>query len=288
MAHVAQPGTAGLRQIRKGRMMTGQGGWRAGVALVLVLATVATGAVADGVKLVSTEVAGSELRVGLSDGRVLVRDGLLGAVLGLTDEYGQPVNVRIDAVERDEAAPTGEVLLYTLTSPDGAGGWQAVCPPDPQGLNRAVLTQSEGGAVVIWCTAGVLAKCVRWGYAPWETAPDGRSLAPYHRACLQMGRAAYAGPDSPTTRDGMLIDIWDDAGINTPGGDMPFEAAWDEDGALCVAHTRVPQNMTLETLAATVPRLAGRTGAGCTAEAALAMGRPLLFNASRGDGIPGD
>jgi hypothetical protein len=36
------------------------------------------------------------------------------------------------------------------------------------------------------------------------------------------------------------------------------------------------------------PRLAGRTGAGCTAEAAKAMGKPLLFNASRGDGIPGD
>ena len=270
--------------------MTRQVGWRVGAALGLAMAvgSMATQAAADGVKLASVKVAGSDLQVALSDGRVLTRDGLLGVVMGLTDEFGQPLIARIDAVERDDKAPTGEVLLYTLTGLDAAGGEHPVCPPDPDGLPRAVLTQGEAGAVVIWCTAGVLAKCVRWGYAPWETGPDGRPLAPYHRACLQMGRAAYADTDSPTTRDGMLIDFWDDLGINTRGGDMPFEAAWDEQGAICVAHPRVPQKITLAELEAQAPRLAGRTGAGCTAEAAKAMGKPLLFNASRGDGIPGD
>jgi hypothetical protein len=53
-----------------------------------------------------------------------------------------------------------------------------------------------------------------------------------------------------------------------------------------VAHPRVPQNITLETLGAECPKLAGRLGGACTEEAASRLGRPLLFNASRGDGVP--
>jgi hypothetical protein len=265
-------------------------GWRSGATIAIAIAMVATGsaAAAQAVSLGFTEVAGSELRIGLSDGRLLAREALVGSVMGLSDEDGQPIRVRIDAVERDPDAPTGEVLLYTLTAPNAVGGWGPVCPPGPEGRNLAVLTQGEDGAVVIWCSGGVLAKCVRWGYAPWETAPDGTPLAAHHRACTNMARAAYADPDSPTTLDGMRIDLWDTVGINAPESGMPFEAAWDEEGAICVAHVRVPQNVSLEALEAAAPRLAGRTGEACTIEAAQTMDRPLIYNRSRGDGIPGD
>jgi hypothetical protein len=53
-----------------------------------------------------------------------------------------------------------------------------------------------------------------------------------------------------------------------------------------MAHPRVPQNITLEALGAECPRLADRLGAACTEETASRLGRPLLFNASRGDGVP--
>jgi len=103
-----------------------------------------------------------------------------------------------------------------------------------------------------------------------------------------MVRADYCGDDQPTTRDDMLIDYYDRLGIagrdDRPG--LNFEAAWDENGAVCVAHPRVPQNMTLERLAETCPRLRGRLGPACTEETADQFGTPLLMNASRGNGLP--
>jgi hypothetical protein len=103
-----------------------------------------------------------------------------------------------------------------------------------------------------------------------------------------MVRADYCGNEQPTTRDDMLIDIWDEAGVQRRTGlkDTSFEAAWGPDGAVCVAHPRVPQNVTLAALAAACPRLSGRIGPSCTPDAARAWGDPLLFNDSRGDGIP--
>jgi hypothetical protein len=60
------------------------------------------------------------------------------------------------------------------------------------------------------------------------------------------------------------------------------------DGAVCVAHPRVPQNVTLTDIAASCPRLAHRLGLSCSAARAAALGTPLIFNDSRGDGIPED
>ena len=85
----------------------------------------------------------------------------------------------------------------------------------------------------------------------------------------------------------MLIDIFDDIGISNPAtdhDDLKFEAAWDTNGAICVAHTRVPEKMTLERLAKECPRLRGRTGeAACSLEKAKAgeLGAVLLYNRSR-------
>jgi hypothetical protein len=104
-----------------------------------------------------------------------------------------------------------------------------------------------------------------------------------------MLRADYCGDDQATTRTGMLVDIYDRIGINQREGDtMPgvsFEAAWNEQGAVCVAHPRVPQNVTLEDLAETCPRLRDRLGPTCTEASATEMATPLLFNGSRGDGV---
>jgi len=132
---------------------------RAGLALSMVAAA-AHGAAA--LQLVSAEVAGTELRLGLSDGRTLAGAQLVGVQLDLTDEFGAPVRVRIDAVGPDPNDKTGEVLLYSLTTPAADGAWQPVCNPDPDGKPLATLQQGEDSRVVIWCTAGALAKCVRF------------------------------------------------------------------------------------------------------------------------------
>lgn len=59
-----------------------------------------------------------------------------------------------------------------------------------------------------------------------------------------------------------------------------FEAAWGADGAICVRHVRIRENVSLEELEQRYPRLQGRTGAACTEEFGRAHG-VLLFNRSR-------
>jgi len=79
----------------------------------------------------------------------------------------------------------------------------------------------------------------------------------------------------------MIIDIYDDQGIQVPETDhrMAFEAGWTQDGAVCVNHPRVKKNISLGEIEERWHRLAGRTGASCTEEAARSLGA-LLFNSS--------
>jgi hypothetical protein len=120
---------------------------------------------------------------------------------------------------------------------------------------------------------------VRLGYKPWKRLSDGTSLWDHHQACVRMLRADYCG-DGPTTRDGMLINLYDPVGIqpDEPRPGMSFEAGWDEGGAVCVARPRVPGNVTLEELERRCPaRLAGRIGvSSCTDAKARAAGALLL------------
>ena len=97
-----------------------------------------------------------------------------------------------------------------------------------------------------------------------------------------MVRGDYAGDNSPTTRNGMLIDIYDDWNIQQSATEptLVFEAGWSEQGAVCVRHPRVKENVTLAALEAAVPRLRGRTGEVCTERLARSLGA-LVFNRSR-------
>lgn len=54
---------------------------------------------------------------------------------------------------------------------------------------------------------------------------------------------------------------------------------WSPDGAVCVHHVRVKENVTLAELEMRYPKLAGRTGAVCTEEFARANGA-ILYNRS--------
>lgn len=232
----------------------------------------------------SVRVDGTAIVVALDDGRELSRDALVGAVLTLRGEDGQRRRMKVEAITPDPTDPTGAVLLYRLSAWDDGGVWRPVCSPGPDGLQMAIPQPGPSGDLAIWCTSGALGKCVRWGYHPWRRLPDGTSLAPYHRACVAMARADYCGDGRPTTTEGRLIQMQDTAGVRSfppPGGGFSFEAAWGEEGALCVARVRVPGNISLPELERRCPRLAGRTGATCTPGSSARFGVPLLFNRSR-------
>jgi hypothetical protein len=127
------------------------------------------------------------------------------------------------------------------------------------------------------CSVGARAKCVRFGYRPWDTA-----LEPLYNACTRMVRADYCGEGEATTLTGMSIDLSDDRGVQTADNlpDQTFEAGWTAEGAVCVNHVRVKENTSLAKLALSCPRLADRLGSTCTPEAARSAGA-VLFNRSR-------
>lgn len=257
------------------------------MAVAIGLVT-AAGASALAQSLRAIEVAGTQFRVTVSDGSILTSRDLVGAVLTL-NVGGTSSRVRIDAVEIDPADP--EVLLHTLSVAQADGSWRNACAPDPEGRRLALPLAGEAqpdgriidapGRIALVCTSGGQGKCVRFGYKPWKrTAAE--SLRDLYNACIKMVRADYCGNDQPTTREGTRIDIYDDHGIqlpaNEPGAD--FEAGWAPEGAVCVHHVRISENVTLDALAAACPRLKDKVGAVCNEEIARGLGA-RLFNRSR-------
>jgi hypothetical protein len=261
------------------------------IAAAVLCALAAQQAPAQTIVPKSVSVEASEFKMTLSDGRVLRSRDLVGARLVIA-MGGQAIRVRIDAVERDPHARRSAVWLHTFSAELADGSWRNVCDPGPDGRRQGfpvagrpradgMLEPAEGGVFELACTSGALGKCVRFGYPPWDGADGGPSLEVYN-ACIRMVRADYCGDGVATTKDGQLIDIYDDLGRqkheNEPA--MDFEAGWTAEGAVCVRHVRVKENVSLDSLAATCPRLKDRLGRMCHEGAARSLGA-RLFNRSR-------
>ncbi len=226
------------------------------------------------------DVVKGEFRLTLDQGQVLERQALIGIRVVIGHE-AQPISVLIDAVE-EEASASGPVILYRLLVEDSARkSLHNLCQPDARGRQLG-LPIPKGNGFDLTCTSGAEGKCILMGYHPWGERTDvpARDL---HAACIHMVRADYGGDNHPTTRDGTAIDVYDRFGIQKPEivDPMPFEAAWGREGALCVAHPRIVQNVTLEELGQRYERLRGRLGPeACTPEAMQNNPQALLFNRS--------
>jgi hypothetical protein len=268
------------------------------VGLLVLASLCRTSAGATPPAIRSVDVAGTAFRITYKDGHVLAGTDLQGAVLTLKlSGDARPGRYRLDQIERDPE--NSDILLYRITvlATQAGEADHDLCEADAHGENRAFPLKgqwdaggrrlTETGLTLACAAAGAIGKCVRWGYRPWGTTPSGTPLAPYHAACVNMVRANYCG-DRGTTRDGMTIDYWDNAGIIRADEEqaralgLRFEAAWSPEGALCVAHTRVPEHMTLKNLARTCPRLRRIGPAECDSDAAQKgrYGKALIFNSS--------
>jgi hypothetical protein len=260
---------------------------------LLVMFVILTPLVARAQRIVSVGVEGTQFKVALDNHRILDSLALDGAVLQIALPGGDRQRIQIIEVQKDSADPDGDIFLHRMLVADPTGHWIELCTPDATGAiwafplggqwNSEGFHISNNGFSLI-CAADALGKCVRFGYKPWRTAADGSALADYHAACVKAVRADYCG-NRATTRDGQLIDIYDRLGIQhrdavRPGETLPFEAAFAASGAVCVAHTRVPEQATLGQLETSCPRLAGRLGQKACVEADAVMGRydsPLIF-----------
>lgn len=251
----------------------------AGLLSALVLSG-AAGA-EDAASTEAVEADGTAFVVRWGDGAMLRSPDLLGKVLTLAIG-GRPVDLRIAAVEIDPDEESGTVWLHSFERRRPDGSWDNPCGAGPDGRRQGFPLRGKGGGIELTCTSGAIGKCVRFGYRPWADGPDGRPLAPLHAACVHLMRGDYGGTNEPWTRNGMVVDLHDDRGVQPPaeGDGWTFEAGWTEEGAVCVHHARVAENVTLAELERRYPRLAGRTGAVCTEEFARANGA-ILFNRSK-------
>lgn len=145
---------------------------------------------------------GTTLR-GTVNGKAVSGQDFVGATVVQSDESGAAAEARIDAIEPDAQDASGETLLYTLSYKDAATGASVgACVADKSGTAKAIPVQGawdSSGAHILspseftfGCTSGVVAKCVRWGYKPWQSKGS-TPLGPYHEACVRMARADYCG-----------------------------------------------------------------------------------------------
>ncbi|MCG7392273.1 hypothetical protein MHY87_05080 [Microvirga sp. ACRRW] len=231
------------------------------------------------------EVTGGEFKLRLDDGRVLEKNALVGHRIVLNNgAHEQPV--LIDAVMEELSRDGQGIVLYRLLIEDPATKTlHNICQADARGRQLGFPMPRQGG-FDLTCTSGAEGKCILMGYRPWDERSDVPMRA-LHRACIHAIRADYGGDSRPSTRDGTLIDIYDRHGIREAEKEspMPFEAAWGENGALCVTRPRIAGNVTLDELAARYPRLAGNVGAeNCTEETMQRNPQALLFNRSASAG----
>jgi hypothetical protein len=238
-------------------------------------------------RVLPVSVSGSELIVTRPDGTTVRGAGLVGATLVVDTERGT-FPVRIDSVAPDRLDRAGETLVYDVSVVGPDGGTAPFCEVDPWGDHLAIPIagswdkagghQPVDGHFELMCTAGAIAKCVRFGYKPWK-GPDAWAI---HQACTRAVRADYCGDGTAHTKTGTLIDIFDREGIqrDEPGEGLTFEAAFSPTGAACVARTRIPSIFSLDALRAQCPGALGPGGA-CSEATAKENARALVFIRSR-------
>ena len=206
----------------------------------------------QGTTLQAVTLQGTTLQATTQQGTTLQGAALQGLTLGAVDENNVAVTLRIAEVRTDPHDSSGDLLLYALELQDAeTGTWANVCNADPYGERWAFPVQgswdAQGSHVndatrfSVACTAGVIAKCMRWGYKPFRSV-NGQSLAPYHQACTRMARADYCGDGVSHTQDGTTIDMFDAQGVQTrtptAPGELYFEGAWTPNGARCISKVR--------------------------------------------------
>ncbi len=236
----------------------------------------------------SLQVEGETFVLTMPDGKKMTSADLVGASFDMTDQDGNPATVRIDSVTPSEEQP--HLLLHALSVQDPTTkAWSPMCDADAKGRRAgfpvAGAWDGKGHFLkdksrwFITCTSGSQGKCILFGYDPWGAGPHGEELAPYYQACQHMVRGDYDGSGEAHTKNGTLIDMWDDLGIEKVDAsdppEMQFEAGWGLEGAVCVAHTRWPDILTKDALGKADPALAGA----CDEGTARSKGA-LIFNRS--------
>ena len=185
---------------------------------------------------------------------VLSGAALIGAVVPSERPDGK-VALVIRGVQPDPTFAEGGTSLYAVDVLAADGSSQPLCRPDANGVAAAIPLAATWNVhgdraqsstrFTFACTAGVIAKCYRWGYRPWLDGGAGDTFAQLHQSCTRMARADYCGDGHTGTFEGTLINLWDTSPAPGPitahGPTDPtfvFEAGWSPQGAVCLSKQR--------------------------------------------------
>ena len=156
--------------------------------------------------------------------------------------------LRINSVVADVNDP--DIVYTNLSYKKGDGTWDTWCRDGYGNPTEAIVVEgaydtngnfvADNGAVAFACRGTASAKCIVWGYKPWDEV-GGVSLRNHYQACLAMVRGDYCRANTPHTVNGTPIDISDHglpSQINTSGTNWPVEAQWGVNGAVCFSTPR--------------------------------------------------
>lgn len=150
----------------------------------------------------------------------------------------------------------GTTYRYNITALDSQFNSVSLCGPDYDNYNVAIPVQgywqsngwhvNDAAQATFACKTGVVNKCYRWGYRPWDWSLEGQTWVsgePLHQACTRMARADYCGDGVSYTQNGTEINLWDSLVPQVQVRDavaqgMTFEAGWTVYGANCLSHVR--------------------------------------------------
>ena len=186
---------------------------------------------------------------GYNAGREVSGTDFLGARFTGNLGDGATVQLRVDAIQPATGA-SADIWSYRVSFLDTVDGtWKPACPAaDGSALDaipvNGTWNYQEGVAgggdrfddptrFTFACEGAAIAKCIQFGYRPWATTADGRSLADHHQACTRMVRADFCGDGTSHTQDGNWVNLYDALGVQQDTEAWQLEAEWNADGALC-------------------------------------------------------
>ncbi|MGK3992807.1 ADYC domain-containing protein [Sorangium sp. So ce1024] len=214
----------------------------------------------DGKPIDDVRVSGGRLQGRFRDGPDLVDGDWVGAEMDVyllctgTDEKFQ---ARIDAV----SSSGYQVKIHDPARNDDLGdaSWRPACTApldDPEAVwavpfaevwNKSGSRSDSSTFFTLACPKSAIAKCDRMGYGGEAGTKDLTNTRLLRQACTRTLRADYLGDGEFGTRDGILIDIEDNRGIQVreQESDVPLldlEAVWSPTGAVCANYPRISGN----------------------------------------------
>ena len=193
----------------------------------------------NGTSLNGTSLNGTSLNGTSLNGTSLNGTSTVGSTWTGTASNGTSVKLRIDAAAQGTGTNT-DIWFYKVSYQTSAG-WSPLCGLDTSGVPIQAIAvagiwsgtanaYSPSTTKFTWaCRLKTVAKCVELGYKTWKGYTNQMA------SCVRMLRADYCGTGTSYTRDGQLLNVYDNVGVQADTEAWQLEAGWTPSGAMCVS-----------------------------------------------------